>query len=180
MAKKPKIRRCAFSHYNLGGNYTCVQAGWGDDQVVPTDKDKCAKCKLFKSRYIEYPLTINGIKTEKIKYNKPWQHPMGSLVGIRPCGKRYKDKTYLGIYLGDLPKGSYIKFNRESGILTVDTLNNPAIYVPELRKIIFGCESWWYAIENEDQLREISDDDINNTWYVRMAKALSKTNKDDN
>ena len=174
VTKKAKIRRCAFSHYNLRGNYTCVQAGWDDDQVVPTDKDKCAKCKLFKSRYIEYPLTINDIKTEKIKYNKPWQHPMGSLVGIRPCGKRYKDKTYLGIYLGDLPKGSYIKFNRDSGILTVDTINNPAIYVPKLRKIIFGCESWWYSIEREDQLKDITDADINSTWYVQMAKALSK------
>jgi hypothetical protein len=53
-------------------------------------------------------------------------------------------------------------------------LNNPAIYVPELRKIIFGCGSWWSEIESPDEIKDITDDDIENCWYVRLAKMMQE------
>lgn len=169
-----KIRRCKFSHYHLKGTYACVQAGWDDDQVVETDEQKCEACELFKSRYIEYPITVTNIAKEKIEYNKDtFNGEIGMLVAVRPCSE---NKTFVGIFLGNLPLSIMIHHNSETGVLTAETLNNPAIFVPDLRKIIFGCGSWWHRIENEEQLREITDEDINNTWYVKALKEMSKDN----
>ena len=51
---------------------------------------------------------------------------------------------------------------------------NPAIYVFDLQRIIFGAESWWGIIENPEELKDITDDDINNIWYVKALKAMYK------
>ena len=51
-------------------------------------------------------------------------------------------------------------------------MSNPAIYVPELRKIVFGCESWWGEIQSPDEIKDITDDDISNVWYVKLVKAM--------
>ena len=51
---------------------------------------------------------------------------------------------------------------------------NPAIYVFDLQRIIFGAESWWSIIENQEELKDITDDDINNQWYVKALKAMHK------
>lgn len=49
---------------------------------------------------------------------------------------------------------------------------NPAIYVFDLQRIIFGAESWWSIIENPEELKDITDDDINSQWYVKALKAM--------
>ena len=56
-------------------------------------------------------------------------------------------------------------------------MTNPAIFVPELKKIIYGYESWWGAITNKDDLSDlnISDEDIENTWYVQLLKSMIDT-----
>ena len=56
-------------------------------------------------------------------------------------------------------------------------MTNPAIFVPELKKIIYGCESWWGTINNQDDLSDlnISDDDIQNTWYVKLLHEMYNT-----
>ena len=176
MAEDKKINRCRFSHPHFKGDYSCVQAGWDDDKVVPTNEEKCENCPNFKSRYIEYPITVNDIECEQLKYNEDtWHCKMGSLVKVRPCGEEYGNKTYLGFYLGDLPLGITGSFKEAEGIYKVGTLSNPAMYVTELRKIIFGCGSWWSEIKSEDDLKQITDDDIENTWYVKLAKALQQS-----
>ena len=171
--RNKKIERCKYAHNHFDGTYSCVQAGWDDDKVVPTDEAKCEACENYKSRYIEYPLTINGIDTEKIKYEDSWHAKTGQLVAVRPCGDEYGKKTYVGFYLGDLPLCITHRFNESTGILKAGTMTNPAMFVPELGKIIWGCGSWWHKIESEEQLREISDEDINSVWYVQLAKAMS-------
>ena len=173
--EKKKIEKCKFSHLHFKGDYSCVQAGWEDDKVVPTDEAKCEACKLFKSRYIEFPLTINEIETDKISYDDSWHAKVGQLVAVRPCGDEYEKKTYIGFYLGDLPLAITHSFNEKTGILKAGTFDNPAMFVPELGKIIWGCGSWWHVIKNEEELREISDDDISNVWYVKLAKKLSES-----
>lgn len=55
------------------------------------------------------------------------------------------------------------------------TMNNPAIFVPELKKIIYGCESWWKTIQSVDEFSKISNEDINNTWYVKLLQSLNHT-----
>ena len=75
--------------------------------------------------------------------------------------------------MGDLPLTNYISYQEETKELNVSVSCNPAIFVPELKKIIFGMESWWGRIENADELKEITNDDIDNVWYVKLLKEMS-------
>lgn len=100
-------------------------------------------------------------------------HKMGALVQIRPCGKEYEGKTFLGFYLGEFALGSSITIEDDTIQLNWGH-HNPAIFVPEIGKIIYGCESWWQEIESEEQLKQITDKDIENVWYVQLLKAFNK------
>ncbi len=67
------------------------------------------------------------------------------------------------------------KFHHDDQKLHVSPYSNPAIFVPELKKIIYGCESWWGEIESPEDFKEITSDDINNVWYVQLLKAMEDT-----
>ena len=127
-------------------------------------------CPEFNSIYITYPMCVHEVKTEEIKYEKPLGHEKGCLVAVRPCGDEYKKKTYLGILIADMPRAIISRFDKKTEILENSIMTNPGIYVPELKEIIFGDSSWWHEIASEEELREITDDDINNTWYVKLLK----------
>lgn len=99
---------------------------------------------------------------------------IGGFVAVRPCGKEYNGKTYLGILLGDFPQGvGYRQSNEDPDVIEVRLVHgNPAMYVPSLKKTIFGCESWWHKIKQPEDLKDITDEDINSTWYVHAMKAM--------
>lgn len=97
---------------------------------------------------------------------------IGCLVAVRPCGEEYGEKTYLGIYLGELPIQILSSYNLDTGILTNSTMQNPGIFVPELRKIVYGCGSWWREIKSVDELEAITNKDIENTWYVQLLQNM--------
>ena len=139
---------------------------------VCVSNEQCENCPDYKSRYIEYPIQVNSIKCDKMK--QLMMGRAGSLVKIRPCNKEYGGKTYLGLYLGNQPWSQTVSYNEESGELTVGMATNPAIYVFDLQRIIFGAESWWSIIESQEELRDITDGDINNLWYVKALKAMYK------
>jgi hypothetical protein len=124
---------------------------------------------------IKFPIEVSSIKNEPLykDINNPsgWLAACGDLVQVRPVGEKYKEKTYLGILLGDLPLEVFIMHNRETKELKIEPYRNPAIFVPELKEIIWGCGSWWSEIESEEELRQISNDDIQNVWYVKLLKA---------
>lgn len=141
-----------------------------DDMSVCVSNEQCENCPDYKSRFIEYPIQVNSIKCDKPK--QLMMGRAGSLVKIRPCNKEYGGKTYLGLYLGNQPWSQTVSYNEESGELTVGMATNPAIYVFDLQRIIFGAESWWGIIENPEELKDITDDDINNLWYVKALKAM--------
>ena len=174
-----KIERCRFVYTyfrnkDSRGEYVrrCEKEITEDNRWAVTDEAHCEQCEAFKSRYIEYPITVNEIEIRPIDF-RGLGCEQGSLVSVRPCGDEYGGKTYLGFYLGDLPLQNIVSFNEETGVLKVGTHNNPALFVPELGKIIWGCESFWREIETVEQLQAITEEDINNVWYVRMAKSLS-------
>jgi len=100
-------------------------------------------------------------------------HESGILVKVKPCGEEYKNKTYLGFYLGDLALGSSISINEDKIQLNFAGYN-PAIFIPELKKIIYGYESWWGEIKDESELSEITTEDVNNVWYVQLLKAMKE------
>jgi hypothetical protein len=131
-------------------------------------------CMHYDSRFIEYPLTIDGINNHFNKEGLVSLYKCGKLVRVSPCGEEYKGNTFLGILLGDLPIGAYIGFNRESKKLEVSPATNPGIFVPEIDKIIYGCESWWGEIETPEDLKAITNEDIENTWYVQLLKGMMK------
>lgn len=132
------------------------------------------------------PLQISKIEGNKEKmpisdgsYNKP-----GTFVSVRPCNPEYKDKTYLGLYIGEIALGFSVqreKLEDETEALTIErTMYNPSIFVFALNKVIFGIESWWGVIRSEDDLREISDADINDVWYVKALKQLHEKQENEN
>lgn len=91
--------------------------------------------------------------------------PEFKLVAVRVAGEK---ETHLGIYVGDLVTGAGANFHPASGVLTLKLGHyNPAILVPTLGRIVFGYESWWGEIKSEDDFKKITDQDIQNLWYVK-------------
>ena len=132
---------------------------WKDDHI----------CDDYKCKYIVYPIEVSEIKyeTETGAYGS---RNVGKFVKIKPCKE---EKTFLGLYLGELPLGIRINHNSETKALTASYDSNPAIFVFDLNKIVYGAESWWGVIENESDLQEITDLDIENVWYVKALKVIS-------
>lgn len=94
---------------------------------------------------------------------------VGQLVAIRPVGD---DRTYLGIHMGMFAHELYCVHERADSELVVTNAVNPAIFVPDLGRVVWGYESWWGTIDSEDQLRQITDEDIQNVWYVKLLRGL--------
>ena len=98
---------------------------------------------------------------------------VGDLVKIKPCGEWAENKTFLGFFIGDVPTSTGIK-REDDKLKCFLTFNNPAIFIPEVKRIVFGMESWWSKINNIEELKEITDEDINNTWYVQLLKEMNE------
>lgn len=127
----------------------------------------------------EWPIEVHGLaysgETIAPALTQPSRRrpACGTWVAVRPCDDASKGKTFLGVYLGELALSQGCSFQRATGILSVYMgMHNPAIYVPELKRIVFGCGSWWGVIEGPEGLKKISDQDIENVWYVRALKEL--------
>lgn len=130
-------------------------------------------CEEFKSLFIEYPIEVSKINTESFKKIKYKNSEVGKFVRVAPCAEEYNGQTYLGMYLGELPIGPHITHNPDTKELNISTITNPAIFVFELNKIIYGMESFWEIIETEEDLKDITKDDIYNVWYVKLLKEFT-------
>ena len=162
---KSKQQSCRFCHRFMGKNHDeshCVVDGWENDKVKTVSEEQCEKCERFDSKFIKYPLTIQGIDNGEID-TSGLECECGTLCEISPCSKKYEGKSYIGIYLGDFPIDIITSYHSKTGILENRTMNNPAIFVPKLKKIIYGCQSWWREIESIEDFKGISKEDIENT-----------------
>lgn len=125
---------------------------------------------------IEYPITVNKIEFGDAPSYKPERYgkpQCGLLVMVRPVGQEYGDKTFLGVLLGEMAVSQACSFDPASGVLKVDRcMFNPMIFIPENNAVVFGYESWWGVIKREDQLRQITDADIQSVWYVKALKQI--------
>ena len=125
---------------------------------------------------LENPRTIAAIDVpgELIRLETPifGAKHQGKFVAVRKAGEG--EKTKLGLYLGDLPLGVTAGFrpNDPETLIIQYMRGNPAIFVFDDNQIVYGAESWWGAISNPDQLREITDGDIQNVWYVQALRQL--------
>ena len=109
---------------------------------------KCAKCKSFSSRVIEFPIRVRRIENncQILTVNQPTTFHRSDGIGFPVKIQLPNDKDnkwYDGICLGELPRQIYLTHKKKNGRLTVNAHYNPAIYVPEKKKIYFGDESWW-------------------------------------
>lgn len=134
---------------------------------------------LHEKRKKQFPMTINDITINPdscaIETDGLGSKRVGKLVSVRPCGEEYNKRTYLGIYIGDAATSISTIKNDDNTLTLKMTAHNPAIFVPELKKVIYGCESWWGVIKSAEDLKNISDADINNVWYVKALKGLTET-----
>ena len=188
--KLSKYDRCRHAQYGfraIGGEYLeeperrCYEdvsflIPSGAYEVV--DEVKCETCTDFVSKYLEFPFEVADIRKKESLYDgRNISGRCGQLVAVRPCDKACGGKTYLGFFIGDLPTSVHCTYADDSKVLTIDTgVSNPCILVPELGRLVWGYESWWYKIDSPDDLKQITDDDIDNVWYV---KALKTTFNDD-
>ena len=170
----PKHEKCFYYEYGCftdpaeRGKHYCVPdeaktlgERWEMKQEI--NPEQCENCQRYECRYIEYPLTINGLD---IKEPKPWGIRPG-LCRVRPAAEK---KTYLGIYIGEIPRYTSASLDKETGILEISSACNPMIYIPELNRAVFGDESWWSRIEDGEDISDITDDDIKGQWYMRILQ----------
>lgn len=125
----------------------------------------------------KFPVEVSAIEilTER---QRRGPDKVGGLVRVRPCAKDCGDKTYLGIYLGDLPLEVDAFYRDKSHKLTIGLHRNPAMFVPELKRVVWGCGSWWGFIEKpEDAERMITDESIASIPYVKVLKAMIEAEK---
>lgn len=126
---------------------------------------------------IKWPLEVKGVVFKGVMHSggRRTECAIGSLVMVRLCGEN--KETHLGIYLGDFPVEIFHQYDKETGNLEVFPDLNPAMLVPKLKRIVWGCESWWSPIQNETDLRQITDKDIQDVWYVKLLKEMEEAKK---
>lgn len=124
-------------------------------------------------RKIRWMLEASDIKEAICSEGEVIKTDKAAFVRVRPCGEEYGNKTYLGILLGDMARGTSVSIDDNKMKVSWATYN-PAIFIPGLNKIVFGYESWWSEIDDPDMVKDISDNDIDKTWYVQMFKDLAK------
>jgi hypothetical protein len=128
---------------------------------------------------IEFPITVKSIKWDAdagpISPGRLFGAKAGAWVAVRPVDD---EKTYLGVMLGDYRPTS-LSFNQETGEIRVTkrVFGNPAMWVPDLARVVMGWESWWGEIRTPDDLRQITSADVENVWYVKVLKMLSEQQK---
>lgn len=120
---------------------------------------------------ITYPIEVIGIHHSDVPVLYPAKTQ--KWVAVRPVDPELEGKTYLGVLLGNMAQGCGAWF--KNGVLEIEPMShNPAIYCPDLHRVIMGSGSWWHELESPKDLQEITDLDINSTWYVKALKDLEK------
>lgn len=100
---------------------------------------------------------------------------VGQLVKIRPVSD---PKTYLGIHIGSIATDFYADLHEDRDFIEVGFVDhNPAIFVPELGRVVFGYESWWSVVESPEQLlATITDADLQR-WGKSLSLLLELTHR---
>lgn len=131
--------------------------------------------KLFDS--LNWQLSFNNYRelrykdTEVIRQGHLGNKP-GTPVIVRSCKEGHGDKTYFGILIGDVALSIRHSIYGET-VTAEHSSYNPAILIPELGEIVYGCQSWWGKIESEEDLKKvITDETIQNVWYMKMLKTI--------
>jgi hypothetical protein len=141
------------------------------------EQDKCENGEIVACDKLNFPVEVSAIEILSDRQRRD-AAKVGALVRVRPCAKDCGDKTYLGIFLGDLPLEVDAFYRDKSHKLTIGLHRNPAMFVPELKRVVWGCGSWWGFIEKpEDAERMITGESIASIPYVKVLKAMIEAEK---
>lgn len=131
--------------------------------------------KLFNK--LDWQLHLNSYKELKVQEDRAVRpdERCGRAVKVSPCGKEYEGKTFFGIYLGDVALAINASIDKNETLVVGHSFYNPAILIPELGKIVYGAESWWDFIKEEEDLKKvITEETIKNVWYVQILNSIGK------
>lgn len=113
-------------------------------------------------------LTMTGFEMPKIVDPRN----SGEYVVLRLV-KEDEPKSYFGIILGDIKLGVGVNHVPDSEKAELKgMINNPAIFVPSLKQIIYGVECWWRLIVSEEQLTTITDADLDK-WSDKAREQIA-------
>ena len=133
---------------------------------------------------MEYPITVKSITIKDDETLKEKRSPgdtgnCGDMVSVRPCDDEYEDKTFFGILLGKMALSISVEFNEKTGDLEIaKDFYNPAIFIPDLNTVVYGVESFWGLIESEEDLKEITDADIESQPYMKALRQIQSYEDD--
>ena len=124
-------------------------------------------------RKLKWQLSFNAYK--ELTYEKSPvidTRESGTPVRVRSCNtEKHGDKTYFGILIGDAALSISHSIDKDGNVTAKHSMYNPAIFVPELNDIIYGCGSFWGRIESKEELDKlITDDTISSVWYMKLLK----------
>lgn len=143
---------------------------------MAADIEKLEKENIFfgDAKKFDPALTVKSVRINVHGFKKL----SGKYVAIRPCGDNPDNKTYLGILIGECCMMAMGLYNIEKQEIFVSDRLNPMIFVPDLMKVVLGAESWWGEINKPEDLKKITDQDIQNVWYVKALNEMNKHEQD--
>jgi len=127
---------------------------------------------------VKFPIEINGINMKQATMSRGKLSP-GRLVAVRPCSKNPDNKTFLGLYLGELMVDFMWEYEKDTKVVHLLPHYNPAILIPEQNRVVWGMDSWWSEIESADKLRQITNKVIQDTWYVKLLQEQLEIKKNE-
>lgn len=142
----------------LKGDGTPIMVGDGGPRTISDDGNDCVGCPFFEDTRIRYPLTVTDIEMEDFLSLASSLDEPGTPV-IARFMEDGKPMTSLGFFLGDFVISPVVSYDKEDGVLSVKGLRNPAMFVPSVGRVVWGCESWWHVTNEEDLRRLFGDDD---------------------
>lgn len=150
----------------------CQGTGQAPQLLAGVAASGCPRCKGKGKRPRPFPAVVMGIRGGECGMFGPDRGlKKGHPVSIRPCAEEFGNKTYFGFYLGEMSTVVSCRYLPPTGEIVADLDgHNPAIFVPDLGMVIFGYESWWEPINGPEDLKQITDQDIDNIWYVKALK----------
>lgn len=122
---------------------TLVHRSPGTKKYIVSD----AKIDLLREifslfRELRWQIPFNNYKELRFSGSKPIDMKgCGTPVKIRPCDPKHQGNTYFGILLGEVALTISHKIS-DGAVTASHSMYNPAIFVPELKTIIYGCESY--------------------------------------
>ena len=100
-------------------------------------------CDDFRTMFITYPITVEGITTEQAFDQHGQQLDVGRPVTIVLGADGYDDLVHLGMYLGQLPLSVVSAYRDDTRQLSNRLLLNPCVYVPRYARLFYGANTRW-------------------------------------